>query len=362
MLWIPDKKTLKALARTKRRRRRRKIARVLLFVLLIFLLSAAAAPPKFDLMVQVNTLTTGIQFDFVDWISQAVAGEIGRRIDPPVIPATNEDQQVLIQTYLEQEEQIRVLEDEIEQIYATDGGNPNADIQEQKLARLKTAQAAILPQVETILSRQIEAVLRDEGFNIAGQVFPPVAFRLVEPPTTLIISPRDRIERQHMIGLAPGLEIALRSQIEDSLNQRGDVSNYVTNIGGLGSYPTMVVNHPWLPWLVDTVAHEWTHNYLYTFPSNIAWGYGNYPRLTTINETTASLVGEELSRKVITRFYPNWIKKLPPLDANGQPTPNKPSEFELAMRNTRRHVDALLAEGKIDEAEKYMEAERVKLA
>jgi hypothetical protein len=123
----------------------------------------------------------------------------------------------------------------------------------------------------------------------------------------------------------------------------------------------MVINHGWLPSLIEIVAHEWVHNYFYTFPTNMAWGYQTYPRLTTINETTASIGGEEISRKVITKFYPDWIDKLPPVDHSGQPTPREPSEFDLAMRRIRLQVDQLLGQGKIEEAEAYMEAERVKL-
>ncbi len=193
-------------------------------------------------------------------------------------------------------------------------------------------------------------------------MIPPVAFRLIDPPTASIISPRDKIERQHFVGLSPGLEPGRRTAIEDALQRRGDVSAYITDVGGLGSYPTMVINHGWLPTLIDITAHEWVHNYLYTFPTNMAWGYGNNGQLTTLNETTASLVGQEVARKVITRFYPAWAADLPPLDEHGQETPAPPSEFNLAMRRIRRHVDELLAAGKIDKAEAYMESERQKLA
>jgi len=161
--------------------------------------------------------------------------------------------------------------------------------------------------------------------------------------------------------LQPGLDNNIRFEIENSLEQRGDISSYVTNIGGLGSYPTMVINTPDLIALIEITAHEWTHNYLFTFPTNVAWGYQTYPHLTTINETTATLVGQELARKVVTRFYPDWVDRLPPVDNTGVPVPREPSEFDQAMRRIRLHVDQLLAEGKIEEAEAYMEEERLKL-
>lgn len=363
MLWIPPKKTLKTLAKTRRRRWRRNVARLLLFISLFFILTRASVASETDFRVELQQTTAPYQFDFVDWISLAVANEIGRRVSPPAVPDTVAGQRAVVETYLNLEEKIHRLEDDIEKIYATYGNTAGqrAAAKEDQLTALKQQQTDLSPQVETILSHQIESVLRAEGFTVAGLVIPPVAFRLIDAPTALIISPRDKIERKYFVGLSPGLEPALRTKIENTLEQRGDVSAYVTDVGGLGSFPTMVVGSSSLIWLIDTTAHEWTHNYLYTFPSNIAWGYGHFPHLTTINETTASLVGEEISRKVIERYYPDWVDRLPPLNQHGQPEPAKPSEFQLAMRRIRKHVDALLAEGKIDQAEAYMETERQKL-
>ncbi len=363
MIWLPPLKKLKLLAKTRRRRWKQRAARLLLFVSLIFILTAASVAPQSDLLVQVNRLTAGERFDFVDWISLAAANEIERRIWPPASPASEAEQRAVVETYIRQEDDIRRLEQAINKIYASAGSQAGrrAAEPEQEIAALKAQQAKLLPQVETIISRQIETILRSEGFGLGGQVLPPVAFRLVDAPTSLILSPRDKIERKHFVGLSPGLDPAERTRIEDALQQRGDISAYVTDVGGLGSYPTMVVGSAWLPWLIDTTAHEWVHNYLYTFPTNIAWGYGSSHQLTTLNETTASLVGQEVSRKVIERFYPDWVNKLPPLDEHGQPQPDEPSEFQLAMRTIRQHVDELLAAGKIDQAETYMESERQKL-
>lgn len=362
MLWIPDKKTLKLLRRIKRRRRRRRIARLLLFLFLFFGLGTASVAPEHDLLVQVDAVTIPHQFDFIDWESQTITGEIGRRLSPPSLPESEIEERALVQTFIEQGEHIRSLEHEIDQIYAASPDpTQEAAALEQKLARARAAQAEITPQVETLLARQVEAVLRDEGFIVTGQVIPPVTFRLIDPPTALILSPRDRIENQHFMGLQPGLDNSLRTEIEDTLDQRGDVSSYVTNVGGLGSYPTMVINRASLPSLIEIIAHEWVHNYLFTFPTNIAWGYQTYPHLVTINETTATMASKELGRKVITRFYSDWIDRLPPVDEQGHPTPREPSEFDLAMRRIRTRVDQLLAEGKIEEAEAFMEAERLKL-
>jgi len=366
MLWLPAKM---------KRKRLRKLAglglRFVLFLSIFFGLGAAAAPPKGALLVQVDRTTKPHRFEFVDWESQALASEIKRRWNPPHIPPEEVEQRALVQTYLDQEQRLTELERQLEQIYAICPDpaqaicpapqRKEASTVEEEISSLRVIQAEIVPQVETILTRQVETVLHEEDITRAGRVFPPVAFRFTDPPTALIISPRDRIENRYFVGLQPGLKNSQRTQIENSLDQRGDVSSYVTDIGGLGSYPTMVISHGSLIYLTEVIAHEWAHNYFFTFPSNIAWGYQKYPRLTTINETAAELVGKEISRKVIARFYPEWIDRLPSLDSAGHPAPGQPSEFDLAMRRIRQQVDQLLADGKIEEAEAFMEVERLKL-
>ena len=343
--------------------------RLTLFAGLFFGLGASAAPAEQALSVQMAQATAPHRFDFINWESTALLDEITRRWQPPPLPTSPAEQAVRVQTYLDQTTRLHTLQSQLDELYAGCPAETTcpAVTQQQiealtrQLTTLKTEQVKQARAVEMILAQQVESVLRAEGLVTTGVVLPPVTFRLTEPPTALIISPRDRIEKQRTVQLQPGLDLSRRIEIETALNQRGDVSAYVTDIGGLGSYPAMVINHNWLPWLVETVAHEWVHNYLYTFPTNIAWGYQTFPRLTTINETSADIVGQEISREVITRFYPDWVEHLPPLDDSGQQVSPQPSEFHLAMRRIRLHVDDLLAQGRIEEAENFMKAERLKL-
>jgi hypothetical protein len=360
MLWLPYAQTRQVIAHCNRLRRRR-WARLLLFLLIFFGLRFSSAPPSHALLVQVDEVTASYQFDFVNWESLAVIDEVGRRWQPPALPASADEQRALVNTFLEQERQVRDLEGQLDHLYAQNNDQDAIRRIEQQLAQVKFTQAQLIPQVEIILSWQIEAILHEEGFTLAGQVFPPVAFRFIDPPTALILSPRDKIENRYFVGLLPSLDNDRRASIETTLDQRGDVSSYVTDIGGLASYPTMVIRHPDLIYLTATIAHEWVHNYFFTFPTNIAWAYQNSRRLTTLNETTADIAGQEIGRKVILRFYPDWVKDLPPLDDSGHPAPTAPSEFHLTMRRIRQEVDRLLAEGKITETEAFMEAERVNL-
>jgi hypothetical protein len=151
-------------------------------------------------------------------------------------------------------------------------------------------------------------------------------------------------------------EDALENQIYDTYDQ----SALVVPIGGVGTYPTMVMQTTDIAWLTEVIAHEWTHNYLTLRPLGL--NYETTPELRTINETTASLSGKELSRLILEHYYPEAV---PQENAPGEVAADQEAEadpdafdFRAEMRRTRQETDRLLAEGKVDEAEAYLEARR----
>jgi DNA polymerase-3 subunit alpha len=57
--------------------------------------------------------------------------------------------------------------------------------------------------------------------------------------------------------------LKVKNQFFDNCRNSGKddkLSAYITNIGGLGAFPTQVVEQASLSWVLSTVAHEWTHN------------------------------------------------------------------------------------------------------
>jgi hypothetical protein len=130
---------------------------------------------------------------------------------------------------------------------------------------------------------------------------------------------------------------------------------YITDIGGLGAFPTMVVDRASLGWVLSTVAHEWTHNYLVFFP--LGWNYFASQDLTTMNETVAEIVGNEVGEQTLARYYPELVPP-PPTEIEPISPEAAPFNFQTQMRLTRLEVDRLLAEGNIEGAEAYMEARR----
>jgi hypothetical protein len=121
-----------------------------------------------------------------------------------------------------------------------------------------------------------------------------------------------------------------------------------------------------LSWVLDTIAHEWAHTYLTFRP--LGWNYDASGGMRTINETVASIFGEEVGRTVIERYYPelsgpsSWPRPLSMSDDWIAATLVKPrQQFGDFMRETRLQVDKLLSEGNVAEAEHYMETRRLEL-
>jgi hypothetical protein len=149
--------------------------------------------------------------------------------------------------------------------------------------------------------------------------------------------------------------VALENNVDGNL----DVSSLVVPVGGIGSYPTMIERTTALDWLSNTIAHEWTHNWLTMRPLGL--NYETSPELRTMNETTASISGTEISLIVLKKYYPDIAPEYAiQTRAVSQPlSPAKSNfDFRVEMHTTRVHVDELLAAGKITEAETYMDQRR----
>jgi hypothetical protein len=149
--------------------------------------------------------------------------------------------------------------------------------------------------------------------------------------------------------LQPDLGELERDAIEDRASALG-MAALVADVGALGSYPSAVP--PLLDYqaLMETVAHEWVHQYLALFP--LGRHYFRDDETRTLNETVANIAGRELGRLIVQR-YP-----LPLPTASQAPSPQVASE----LRQLRLDVESLLARGQVKEAEQLMEAKRRELA
>jgi hypothetical protein len=305
-------------------------------------------------------------FQLVSWEREALAEKARDLVLRPGAALTPQAQRDLVLAYFDAIRDVNRLQHEIERIYADpqqlEPGSAAAPLQAQ-LDDLRAEQARRRPAVEWILQSQVAAVLREEGLVTANAVLPPVSFQFAESPNYLIVSPRSRIAVDDGIYLDPALTVAKMEQIEQQIEGALDVSALVEGTGGFSSYPTMVIEAPWMEWVLNTIAHEWAHTYLAFRP--LGWQYFSTGDMRTINETVASIVGEEIGRRVLERYYP---EKAPPVEwpkpRSMQPEETQTPEFNFGsfMRETRLAVDKMLAEGRVQEAEAYMEARRQELA
>jgi len=216
------------------------------------------------------------------------------------------------------------------------------------------------PLAESILQSQISDTVAGLGLTLGGQPIPPVLYHSTPLPTALIVSPRDTIRQDQNISLKPDMSVDERTALEEKVDRTLNVSSLVVNVGGIGVYPTMVIQSSDLNYLSEVVAHEWVHNFLTFRPLGIS--YLNSPELRTMNETTASIAGVEIGRSLLERYYPELLPPPPPpppTPGEIQPPPPPVFDFREEMRITRETVDQLLSEGKIEQAEDYMESRRV---
>ena len=211
---------------------------------------------------------------------------------------------------------------------------------------------------EETIESYISAVVVEEGLELFGEVvFPPVDVRLTQPPTLLIVSPRDRIERKHEALLRPDVRLSERERVEHRILREDNMSALVEDIGGLATYPASVANgHP-MRWTVQASAHEWLHHYFFFKP--LGQRMFDDDDMFQLNETIANVAGKEIGARAYDMMAEDFLKEEGTASravSNGAEPP--PFDFAAEMRETRLTVDDLLAAGLIEDAEAYMEERR----
>lgn len=308
-----------------------------------------------------------VEFDYVSWTLDALGNKNAEAaLDVTAfLPASS--QRAVLAGYLKDVRARRSLEAEIDAIY----GDPSVSAPQQVAAtkiserdRLRRQIVGNAPLAEAIVQQQITSAVAEAGLTLGGQPIPPVLYQVSSLPYALIVSPRDKITQIANISLLPELTLEQAVAIEKNIEADQDVSALVVEIGGVGVYPTMVMETTNLTWLTDTVAHEWIHNYLTLRPLGLLYDYT--PELRTMNETTASIAGAELGALVMQQHYADLLPPPAPTPKAAQeqqqpPPPDQPPEFNFRkeMHETRVTVDRMLADGQIEQAEAYMEQRRV---
>ncbi|MBK6794461.1 MAG: hypothetical protein IPG80_18405 [Anaerolineales bacterium] len=348
-----------------------RILRGLEITILLFILAAMTGysnPSLTNPIEKVRAYTRSLEFDYVEWIANAAI--IKLRTASLNLPYTldSSEQKRIVMEYFAITQSILEKENELSRLYAdasiTDKEKATEAVREE-LEKLYERQNKIAPLAEAILQDQISQVLAEIHLTAAGQPIPNVWYHSTPLPMAMIVSPRDHIEQTANISVDTDLTVDDQVKLEDDITQGLNVSTLIVQIGGIGVYPTMVMRTTNMPWVLNTIAHEWIHNYLTLRPLGLL--YSETPELRTMNETAASIAGDEIGALVIEKFYPELKPAaFPNLNlislSFDRPDPatltRPPFDFRAQMHETRIHADELLAQGKIDEAEAYMEARR----
>lgn len=349
-----------------------RILQIIDFLALAVAVSIAAsgdAPRLTDTSDRVRRFTRQIEFDYPNWVADAAWIKLEQgTVGLPYLFDRATNKEIVIE-YLRTTRNLMQAEQEIEKIFAdpavSDKEAMSAYVRGQR-DQLIDRQASLAPLAEATLQGQISEALADFDLTASGQPIPPVLYHTSSAPLALIVSERSVIQQIANISVLPTLTLDNQIELEDEIAKSLNVSTLVVPIGGVGVYPTMVTETTDLRWMLDTIAHEWIHNYLSLRPLGI--NYSTTPELRTMNETTASIAGNEIGTYVVEKHYPELLtsgaapnlnlasfdESIPASDRHEDP----PIDFRAEMHETRVTADQLLAEGKIDEAEAYMEQRR----
>lgn len=348
-----------------------RLAVVVTVVTLYLVTPRASLAPAQALDFRLTPLVAGLPFDFLRWEVEALLHELEQRRLAGAVPDEPQRQRSLLEAYFQALQGRHELEDA--QIRAlgesslVPGSEATVELQAE-LEELEGQVQELQPQVETILTRHMEGLLLEQGlgappFRWFGVPFPPVLAQFTTPPLALIISPRDEIRVERQVYLEPGMTPGDMTDLEVEIDRLDGYVSLVIPIGGLSTYPTMILPTGSPQFAVSATAHEWAHAYLFLHPLGNAYDRSSEMRI--VNETVADIVGREVAAEILPRFGyeppapPAAPPEAAPTDAARE---EQAFDFRLYMRDLRLEVDELLAAGNVEEAEQMMEEARDFLA
>jgi hypothetical protein len=214
------------------------------------------------------------------------------------------------------------------------------------------------PAAEAAIERSIAAAYTQAGATrseapLLGRLLPPVLTALTPPPNVLVVSPRTEFRVVQSVILSATLDVADQERLEAAADS-DDVSTLVAPIGGIATYPAMVLESDSPTQVLTSAAHEWAHQYLFFYP--LGARYWDSQETREINETTAELVGQEVGRRALADL--GVMEPARQLAGDGAlPGFN----FRAYMRQTRQIAERLLALGEVDRAERFLASRRDEL-
>ncbi len=274
---------------------------------------------------------------------------------PWITDPSREERHSQIREFFDLGKESRELERRLQD--ASPGGEAEPGLRTE-IEEISWRRDEIRATVEESIESEISRVLAKEGFaSRIGLIFPPVDTVFARSPGVLILSPRDRIHRQESILMKPGLSGEIRDRIEDQILEDRNLAALVESTGGVAAFPSVVTESGGLRHAVVTASHEWLHHWFFFQP--LGQHFWDNSDMTTLNETAATLGGEVIGDRVFTAITGEEVSREPE-----PPSPVDPNAFNFndAMHETRLRTEELLDQGKIEEAEAYMEERRLFMA
>ena len=259
-------------------------------------------------------------------------------------------------------EELRRAEAELERTLAAADGAPGApEAILTDAGALQARRDELRATVEETLEATISDVAGDLGIirRVGPLRWPPVDFTFERQALVLVRSPRDAIQRLDDVLLGPGVSVLDQIALEDGVEGGPDeVSALVVRLGGLATYPAQVIPTASLHTTLNLASHEWLHHWLLFRPLGRRWGAGG--ELQSINETVANIAAEEIGDRALERLTGAAFEREPwrPRERRDEPPPDV-FDFSREMRVTRLRLEELLADGRVADAEAYLEERRL---
>ena len=258
-------------------------------------------------------------------------------------------------------DELRGVDAELERTLAGASAGPRApESIAAEADMLEARRSEIRAAVEETLEAAITDVVDELGIirRVGPLRWPPVDFTFERQALQLVRSPRDAIVRLDDVLLEPGVSLLDQIALEEGVEATSDeISALVVGLGGLSTYPAQVIPTASLHATLNLASHEWLHHWLFFRPLGRRWFGGG--ELQSINETVANIASEEIGDLALERLTGEAFEREPwrPRERRAEP-PADVFDFDREMRVTRLRLDELLADGRVEEAEAYLEERR----
>ena len=308
----------------------------------------------------------GDRFGLVEWMGLNLldgAQDALFNLLPGNVPFESE-RRAAVERYFELGVRARRIEGSLRLAVAQGGAeaNPLADELQSELRALRRERDSLADLVELTIGEAVSDVMRDQGlerhWGPLRPLFPPVSFRVTRVPRLIVVSPRDRIANVESRLLESDVTPLRMEELEAAVGPAQDQSAVVTRIGGVATYPALVSDSQSFRSVVQHRRPRVAAPLLLPPPAGPGLLRLGGDGLAQRDRRRPGGPGAGRPRAAGPRRGASPAAGARPRQVQSEPP--EPPEFSFAaeMRETRLHTDALLAEGKVEEAEAYMEERR----